>query len=174
VVVCVLLYPLLVHGVWGMADRIRIAKVQSEYDSFAQDKAKLLQDEKDALERRLESERSDKVSEMRVMCNKMWEARIKREMQVWWELNSVVTPLLLGRGQGLCVGGVFCGQLRSDFGPGFALTPKEEQRIRQNAEEAVSKEHKGRGEAFSPLKVRPNTVAGSAVLVLMCFGRTGR
>ncbi len=45
-------------------------------------------------------------------------------------------------------------QLRRDFGPGFALHPRDEARIRENSELSVSKQHKIDGVPFNPAKVR--------------------
>jgi hypothetical protein len=61
---------------------VRIAKVQKEYDTFAQDKAELLRSEKEALEHRLAADRVSKVAEMRIRIEKMWQGRIKRELDV--------------------------------------------------------------------------------------------
>jgi hypothetical protein len=62
--------------------RFRVAKVQKEYDTYAQDKAELLESEKHGLEQRLAVERAEKVAEMSIRIEKMWQMRIKRELDV--------------------------------------------------------------------------------------------
>ena len=79
--------------------RVRVAKVQKEYDTYAQDKADLLDSEKKGLEQRLAVERAEKVAEMNIRIEKMWQARIKRELDVRHELcaarcGAIVDPVL--------------------------------------------------------------------------------
>ena len=70
--------------------RVRVAKVQKEYDTYAQDKADLLDSEKKGLEQRLAVERAEKVAEMNIRIEKMWQARIKRELDVRHELCAAL------------------------------------------------------------------------------------
>ena len=69
--------------------------MQKEYDTYAQDKAELLESEKHGLEQRMAVERTEKVAEMNIRIEKMWQTRIKRELDVSFVVTVVVVVVVV-------------------------------------------------------------------------------